>query len=134
MRSLHPLEAGTTARLHNGRMPAARSPARMMAILLFVAGCGTDPAGAPRACEGLADRWVMLQQQILDSVDHPAPESDAGNRHALAMIEQARDASGVGCSEEVAAGAPLICARLPVLQPRGPQGEALIADLMASCP
>jgi hypothetical protein len=49
------------------------------------------------------------------------------------MIEQARDATAVGCSDELVPGAPLLCERIDLLQPRGRQGEAIVAELRGDC-
>lgn len=96
---------------------------------------GPEPtADNENACVGLADRWVLLQQRILDGLNAEGELDPLEvNLSAAAMIEQARDAEARGCPEEVAVGSPLLCERLDQLQASGPTAEALIADLAAAC-
>ena len=117
---------------HHGRVRGWGPPV-MLAIAFVIAACGGEAGGELHDCRRLADRWMVLRQQVLDSVDDPSSGAASADRHGLAMIEQARDARAVGCADELVVTAPLICARLHLLQPRGERGAAIVADLEAAC-
>lgn len=111
-----------------------RSLALVVVLAVTVgAGCDSGADGAAPDCRGLADRWVTLQQRVLDAADDPLADPVAASLHAAATIEQARDATAVGCGEEMAVGSALICERVDLLQPRGLRGFALVADLRSAC-
>lgn len=122
----------------------SRVAAALVALAVTATACssstGSDTSvttvtGSPSdACVGLADRWVLLQQRVLDGLD-ASGELDPleVNLAAAAMLEQARDAEARGCTAEVAVGSPLICERIDQLQPSSPTAEAMIADLAAVC-
>ena len=119
--------------------------------MIVVAGCSAtaDPANSATAtfdpalgCDGLADRWIRLQQSFLDQLaDATAAELatgseriDAANRFlGGALIEQARDASAVGCDVEVSSGAPALCERIDALEAGGEAGAAVIDQLERDC-
>ena len=110
-----------------------RTSSLLFLTAVLCSACGLQPNSELHDCEGLADRWVVLQQQILDSLDGSESGVASFDNHGAAMIEQARDASAVGCSDQVAAGSRLICVRVDQLRPMGPVGEAVIANLRAAC-
>ena len=108
---------------------------------------GTDEATAPSFtaafdCDGLADRWIRLQQSFLDRLgDASTAELDAGSDRVRsanswlggALIEQARDIRAVGCEVELRAGAPALCSRLGALEPQGDAGAGVVAALEFEC-
>ncbi len=88
----------------------------LVAVMIVAAACSSGGDGATEACVGLADRWVFLQQHLLDGLDSSGELDPVETRNnAAAMLEQARDAEARGCTAEVAVGSPLICERLDQL-------------------
>ncbi len=124
------------------------------ATLVIVAGCGAaghqpamtgrSPAGgfeAALGCEGLADRWAVLQQEYLDRLgtatvadlaDASPAVASAGQWLANAMIEQTRDADAVGCTGLVSGSDPL-CARLEQLSADGEAARVVLDRLHDTC-
>jgi hypothetical protein len=135
------------------------------ALTLLIAACGDGDSAAPSAvstvpsevstvpsevattqslatCDGLADRWVEIQQMFLDDLgDAPVADGtsspqviDAGRRMGLLLLEYGRDIERAGCDVELAPGSPPLCARLDRLTPMGPAGQDVVDGLGADCP
>ena len=78
-------------------------------------------------CDGLADRWVILQQTYLDRLgDATSDEIEAGSERVQAaglfigqaMIEQVRDVQAVGCQDELVSGSEALCSRISISSSR----------------
>lgn len=124
----------------------------ILATVLGLASCAsTGPAPAAdqadaltgsTACDGLADRWVVIQQTYLDRLgDADAEElrnrSDrvlaAGAWVGQALLEQVRDARAVGCDEELVAGSSALCNRVPALEAGGEAAADVLDGLSSNC-
>lgn len=106
----------------------------LVTVMMVATACSSGTDNGADACAGLADRWVVLQQRVLEGLDSPGGIDDAAaNSNAAAMLEQARDAESVGCTAALAVGSPLLCGRLDRLRPGGPAGEELVAELAVAC-
>lgn len=112
-----------------------------LVLLTLLAACGDDDSETG-PCVGLADRWATIQQGYLDRLgDADTAELDRGSARVddaaewfgPAMIEQVRDAQGVGCADEFQAGSVLLCARIDRLEPGGEAAEQAVAYLASSC-
>lgn len=124
------------------------------ATLVIVAGCGAaghqpamtgqSPAVGGEAalgCDGLADRWAVLQQEYLDRLgtatvadlaDASPAVASAGQWLANAMIEQTRDADAVGCADLVS-GSSALCIRLGRLSAAGEAARVVLDRLHDTC-
>lgn len=106
----------------------------LVTVMMVATACSSGTDNEADACAGLADRWVVLLQRVLEGLDSPGGIDDAAaNSNAAAMLEQARDAESVGCTAALAVGSPLLCGRLDRLRPGGPGGEELVAELAVAC-
>ncbi|MFQ5558761.1 MAG: hypothetical protein ACE5GB_14800 [Acidimicrobiales bacterium] len=118
---------------------------------LVVSGCGRgagsgheDEASftAAMSCEGLADRWVTIQQAFLDDLGD-ASQADldpatpgvtrALTRVGSALTEQARDTRAAGCEAELAIGGTSLCRRVGRLEAGGGAAHLVLEGLRAGC-
>lgn len=104
-------------------------------------GSTTTRFEAALGCDGLADRWAVLQQEYLDRLGtateadlvEPSPAvASAGQWLGNAMIEQTRDAVAVGCTELVS-GSAALCARIDGLSAVGEAAEIALERLRDGC-
>ena len=93
-------------------------------------------------CDGLADRWITIQQGYLDELaDADLAElgqrsfrvTTAESRLVQALIEQARDAQAVGCASDLESDSAALCTRLDRLAPPGAAGESVVELLLSDC-
>ncbi len=101
----------------------------LAAVALVVAACSSvdEPTNVPD-CSGLADRWLVLNQEYLDRLGGLSPtdtrEIEAADSWlGSALLEQARDAAAIGCEDEVSSRAPAICERAGQLVAAGSVAE-----------
>ncbi|MEM7095021.1 MAG: hypothetical protein AAF567_18615 [Actinomycetota bacterium] len=92
-------------------------------------------------CDGLAQRWAVLQQEYLDRLGEASQaELDEPSRAVLeahafigrASIEQARDQDLAGCTDLVP-GSAEYCAFIPSLGPSGEAGAIVLERLQSEC-
>jgi len=119
-------------------------------VALLVSGCGNGGTGDADAgvlgssfsCDGLADRWVVIQQGYLDKLggadtteldESTDRVASAQQWVSQAMLEQVRDAQAIGCADELSMGAPALCSRVALLEPGGAAAESVVETLRDSC-
>ncbi|MGI9623409.1 MAG: hypothetical protein ACR2PK_11280 [Acidimicrobiales bacterium] len=115
-----------------------------MALFVFGA-CGGDGGGADSDdagdnCDQIVDRWVEIQQQLLDDLDD-AEDRDLSDDAVAALsagtasglFENSRDATRLGCEDVLMAGSAALCDRVSELQAPGPASTAALADLQTQC-
>ena len=126
-----------------------RAPTLAILVTLVLGACssgdgeaGGEPAPADELCTALADRWIGIQQRLLDAIGESGPDEVASPSTKLtaafgvtaaSLLEINRDAQRGSCESQVRSGSPLICARLDRLLTRGPAGDDVVSSLRATC-
>lgn len=117
-----------------------RNPVAVV-LLLAAAGCGAgdESSDGDAACKVVVDRWVEIQQDLLDKLATFEPgASDEGRNAAFqgiaaAMFENSRDANTIGCETALASGSDETCARLVDLRASNPDGESALDQHRVAC-
>lgn len=119
----------------------------VLALVLGACGSGEDETGeepeqSDEVCIALADRWITIQQRLLDAIGEATPGEVASPSAQLAaafggtaasLLEINRDTHRAGCESQVRSGSALICARLNRLLAGGPAGDDAMSSLRAAC-
>lgn len=119
-------------------------------VALLISACGNGGTGdsdsaaldSSFTCDGLADRWVVIQQEYLDRLGNAdAKELDEGTDRvdsaqqwvSQAMLEQVRDAQAVGCAGQLSVGAAALCSRVVLLEPGGGAADSVVETFRDGC-
>lgn len=112
-----------------------------MVLLLAATGCGAsdESSDGDGDCQVVVDRWVEIQQDVLDKLATFGPEVSEEGRNAAfqgiaaAMFENSRDANTIGCETALASGSDATCARVADLRASNPDGESALEQHRLAC-
>ena len=139
-----PLLRSTFPRCSASRLAAVKRGSSIAVVSLLTAaaagcGAGDESSDGDGVCTVVVDRWVEIQQDLLDKLATFEPGASNEERNATfqgtaaAMFENSRDANTIGCEAVLASGSDETCARLADLRASNPAGESALDDHRVAC-